>query len=64
MSNVSERFILLKPEGRIYTSPSSAPVRRNHEAACFAELEHEVVNIDIDEDVVDTLNAAESPATT
>ncbi|ELZ29434.1 nucleotide sugar dehydrogenase, partial [Halogeometricum pallidum JCM 14848] len=30
-------------------------------AACFAEVGHEVVNVDIDEDVVATLNDGESP---
>jgi UDPglucose 6-dehydrogenase len=30
-------------------------------AACFADLGHDVVNVDIDEDVVATLNAGQSP---
>jgi len=30
-------------------------------AACFADLGHSVVNVDIDEDVVDTINAGEVP---
>ncbi|ESP89968.1 UDP-glucose 6-dehydrogenase AglM [Candidatus Halobonum tyrrellensis] len=30
-------------------------------AACFAELGHEVVNVDVDEDVVETINAGEVP---
>ncbi|MDS0292770.1 UDP-glucose 6-dehydrogenase AglM [Halogeometricum luteum] len=30
-------------------------------AACFAEVGHDVVNVDIDEDVVATLNSGESP---
>ncbi len=30
-------------------------------AACFAELGHDVVNVDIDEETVDALNAGESP---
>jgi len=30
-------------------------------AACFADLGHEVVNVDIDEDVVATINAGEAP---
>jgi UDPglucose 6-dehydrogenase len=30
-------------------------------AACFADLGHEVVNVEIDEDVVDTINGGESP---
>ena len=30
-------------------------------AACFADLGHDVVNIDIDESVVETINAGEAP---
>ncbi|MYL15325.1 nucleotide sugar dehydrogenase [Halorubrum terrestre] len=30
-------------------------------AACFAELGHDVVNVDIDESVVETINAGEAP---
>ncbi|MFC3476364.1 UDP-glucose 6-dehydrogenase AglM [Halobacterium litoreum] len=30
-------------------------------AACFADLGHEVVNVDIDEDVVETINSGEAP---
>jgi UDPglucose 6-dehydrogenase len=30
-------------------------------AACFADLGHEVVNIDIDQEIVDTINAGEAP---
>ncbi|QZX99892.1 UDP-glucose 6-dehydrogenase AglM [Halobaculum rubrum] len=30
-------------------------------AACFADLGHEVVNVDVDESVVDTINAGEAP---
>jgi len=30
-------------------------------AACFATVGHEVVNVEIDEDIVDTINAGESP---
>ena len=30
-------------------------------AACFADLGHDVVNIDIDESVVDTINAGDAP---
>lgn len=30
-------------------------------AACLADLEHDVVNIEIDEDIVDAINAGEAP---
>ena len=31
-------------------------------AACFADVGHEIINVDIDQDVVDTINAGEAPA--
>ncbi|MGB9961578.1 UDP-glucose 6-dehydrogenase AglM [Halobacterium sp. MBLA0001] len=30
-------------------------------AACFADMGHDVVNVDIDQDIVDTINAGQSP---
>ena len=30
-------------------------------AACFADLGHEVVNVDIDEEIVATINAGDAP---
>ena len=30
-------------------------------AACLADVSHQVTNIDIDEDIVESLNAGESP---
>lgn len=30
-------------------------------AACFADFGHEVVNVEIDEDIVETINAGDSP---
>jgi UDPglucose 6-dehydrogenase len=30
-------------------------------AACFADLGHDVINVDVDEEVVSTINAGETP---